>query len=289
MAIPGRLRRQVGTHALVDGIPFEMPVSTHGSQAFMAGFTIDADRAAALMPGKELHPYRLWGNRGLLLVTVVNYVNTTIGKYIEYSVGIACTHGERPAPPLLPALLRGRFDFGQYVVELPVSTEISVKGGKGIWGMPKYQASIDFLMDDRRVSSQYDLDGRLAVRADIARPKRSLFPLTIGAVNFCQFRGMLNKSSVNFEGKPYFALFPFARGSLTLGDQPRIAPLKQLNISKRPLMTIFYPDFGGALDDHSESWFLTADAAPEHKPEGLESVINLGLSQEWLPPPHREG
>jgi hypothetical protein len=108
-------------------------------------------------------------------------------------------------------------------------------------------------------------------------------------VNFCEFRGMLNKSSVYFEGKPYFALFPFARGSLTLGDQPRIAPLKQLNISKRPLMTVFYPDFGGALDDHSESWFLTSNEAPQRKPEGLESVINLGQGQEWLPPPRREG
>ena len=30
---------------------------------------------------------------------------------------------------------------GQYVWDLPVSTEISVKGGKGIWGTPKHQAT----------------------------------------------------------------------------------------------------------------------------------------------------
>ena len=73
MGIPKRLNRQSGRHALVDGIPFALPVNSQDSPALMAAFPIDADKAAALMPGNELHPFRLWGNTGVFLVTVIDY------------------------------------------------------------------------------------------------------------------------------------------------------------------------------------------------------------------------
>lgn len=291
MALPRRARRQQGSYARVDGIDFPMPIETRDSQAFLAAFTIDATRAAALLPGQELHPLRLWGDRGMLLVTVINYEQTDIGKYIEFSIGIACTRGERPAPRLLPLLRRGRYGFGQYVFDLPVSTEISVKGGKGIWGMPKHQAPLDFLVDERRISSQYDLDGQTAVRIDVARPRGRWLPLTLNAANYAHFRGMIMKSYVAFQGAPRFALVrPSA--TLEIGDHPRLAPLKSLDIGRRPLMTAFYPEFGGILDDHMESWFATwpePPASPEVGPpfEGLESVFHLGQSQEWPPSPRR--
>ena len=44
-----------------------------------------------------------------------------------------------------------------------MSTEVSVKGGKGIWGMPKHQASLDFVVNDDAVSSHYDVDGQLVL------------------------------------------------------------------------------------------------------------------------------
>ena len=51
------------------------------------------------------------------------------------------------------------------------------------------------------------------------------------------------------------------------------------------IAAIYLPSIHGILDDHIESWFLDYDQLPEKAPEGMESVINLGLSEEWLPPP----
>jgi hypothetical protein len=34
-----------------------------------------------------------------------------------------------------------------------------------------------------------------------------------------------------------------------------------------------------------ESWFLTFATPPLERPEGLESVVDLGLGREWLAPP----
>ena len=148
MGLPKRLTDQKGFFSLVDHIPYRMPIACHDTPALMAVFSINAEKAKSLIPGKDVHPYRLW-NKGLLVITVINYVDTVIGKYIEYSIAIACTKGKKPAPRFIPALDWEHFGLGQYVYDLPVSSEISVKGGKGIWGMPKHQANLDFIIGEK--------------------------------------------------------------------------------------------------------------------------------------------
>jgi len=285
MGIPRRVQRYTGRHALVDGIPFQLPVACQNSPALFAVFPIDAEKARALLPGNELHPFRLW-NKGLLVVTVIDYRETNIGKYIEYSIAIACTHGRKPAPRLLPGLFMKHYGTGQYVVDLPVSSEVSVKGGKGIWGMPKHQASLNYVITDEKVSSQYDLDGQLATYVEIERPAGARWPLRASAPNYCAFRGMLMKSYIHFRGKCGFKLFGGAKARFVVGDHPRVQPLKTLDIAPNPLVVAFIPSAVGTLDDYFENWFLTFADPPEVPPEGLESVANLGLGEDWLPPPN---
>jgi hypothetical protein len=287
MGLPARLQRETGGHALVDTIPFTLPVASHASPALLAAFSIDGAAAAALLPGAEVHPLVLPGGRAVLVVTVVDYRDTNIGRYVEFSVAIACTYGPRPAPPLVAALpLASKlYRTGQFVVDLPVSSEVSVKGGKGIWGMPKHQANLDFVIGRRTVSSQYDLDGQLCVRIEVDRPRFDRIPVSMGASNYCAFRGMLFKSDVYFQAHAGFNL-PFLRSArLEIGGHPRVAPLRGLDISERPLFSGFLPESRGTLDDHVESWFLYFDRAPDVAPEGMESVVSLGQRQEWLAPP----
>ena len=282
MTIPARIRRSAGRHALVDGIPFQLPVDSSETPALMAAFTIDADRAKEFLPGNEVHAARLPGGRGLLIITVVDYKTTDIGSYIEYSIAIACMRGSRPLPAQLAVLL-GR--AGQFVVDLPVSSEVSVKGGKGIWGMPKHQAQLDFEIGERKITSRYFLEGDLAVAIEVRRPRFCGIPVAAGASNYCQFRGMLMKSNIHFRGRGGFNL-PFTDAArLTISDHPRVARLKTLEVSRKPLFAAFFPDTRGTLDDHFESWFLSYEHPPSKAPEGLESVAGLGLSQEWLEPP----
>lgn len=283
--VPKRQRRLTGQRALVDGITFDMPVNSEDTPALMAAFPCDGDAVARMLPGSELHPVRLPGGKGLVVVTVVNYVTTDIGKYVEYSLAVACTHGRKPAPPLLPGLLRGHYGTGQFVVDLPVSSEISVKGGKGIWGMPKHQANLDFTVTDTHVSSQYEVDGHLAAYVEIERPRATRLPLRVGAANYCAFRGMLMKSFIYFEGEADVALGSRAKARLVLGDAPQVKALTELGIEDRPVFTAFLPRTAGVLDDHFEAWFLTSDDPSSGGGEPLESVVGLTTSEAWLDPP----
>jgi hypothetical protein len=61
--------------------------------------------------------------------------------------------------------------------------------------------------------------------------------------------------------------------------------LRDHEIDPKPLATCFIPEANGVLDDYFESWFLTFERPLQERPEGMESVVNLGQSQEWLEPP----
>jgi hypothetical protein len=111
----------------------------------------------------------------------------------------------------------------------------------------------------------------------------------IGAANFCQFRGMLMKSYIYFRGKVGFTFLKKGAAELIIGDHPRLAPLKSLNARPDPLFTAWLPDSNGVLDDYFESWFLSYSNPVATRPEGLESVAGLGLGEDWLAPPNRQG
>ncbi len=294
MSIPKRQTQQAGRHARVDGIPFVLPVNSEDSPALMAGFTCDGDAAQALLPGNELHALRLPNGRGMFIVTVIDYRTTDIGRYVEYSIALACTKGDKPRGLIRSVVRMKHAGTGQYVWDLPVSSLISVKGGKGIWGMPKHQANLDFRVDDHSMSSQYDLDGKLCMRITVDRPHGPKIPLSkVGAVNWCQFRGMLMKSSIYFTDRAEVAVGPFAKAKLLIGDHPRMDPLRTLDMSSKALFTACLPHSKGVLDDHFESWFITSPNAVEPGErwggDDLGSVFGLPNSTEWLDPPSAGG
>jgi hypothetical protein len=288
MGVPKRQERLRGRHAYVDGIRFVMPVDSRNSSAMMAAFPINWEKARALIPLGDVHPFRLW-DRGLLVVTVIDYRDTDIGAYIEYSLAIACTKGAAPAPRLLPGILMRFFGTGQYVFDLPVSTEISVKGGKGIWGMPKHRANLDYVSGKSWVSSQYDLDGRMVSRFDVRLPKSYWLPLNMGAANYCVFRGMMMKSLIYFRGKVGFHLMRPGSARLVLGDHPRADVIRGLEVDPNPIFSGYIPQVLGVLDDYFECWFVTPDTEPTAPiGEGLATTYPLGYGREWLTPPQRD-
>lgn len=287
MAVPRRQRRIEGRFGLVDGIGYTMPIDSWDAAAVIAAFPIDWDAARALLPPGDVHPFRLW-KRGLLIVTVIDYRQTDIGSYIEYSLAVACTHGARPAPRLLPAILQSAFGAGQYVQDLPVSTEVSVKGGRGIWGMPKHQANLDFLEGAQWISTQYDLDGQMVTRFDVRRPSAIIWPMDMGAINYCAFRGMIYRSYIYFRGKAGVHFLKRGSARLVLGDSPRADWIRALKPAAEPLFAAYLPSVKGVLDDYLESWFITPAVKPQGPIcEGLEMTYPLGYGQTRLPPPNR--
>lgn len=289
MTRPARQKELEGRHAYVDGIRYVMPVDSSRAASIIAAFPCNYEAAAALIPdGGYVQPFRLWNN-ALLIVTVIDYRETDIGSYIEYSIAIACTRGGRRPPRLLPALFQRAYGTGQFVIDLPVSTEVSVKGGRGIWGMPKHQANLDFAEGRVWVSAQYDLDDRMVGRFDVRVPSRYPLPLDMGAANYCQFRGMIMRSFIYFKGNAGVHLMKPGSARFILGDHPRAEKLLTLEHRPDPIFAAYIPDVRGLLDDYFDCWFVTPDERPDHPlGAGLEATYPLGYGQTRLSPPARD-
>ncbi len=96
---------------------------------------------------------------------------------------------------------------------------------------------------------------------------------------------MLMRSNISFRGRAGFNL-PWTRSArLQVGEHPRVQVLKRLGVCSRPLFCGYFPSTEGILDDHIDLWFLSLPTPPSVVPEGLESVVGLGQSQEWLAAP----
>jgi hypothetical protein len=152
-------------------------------------------------------------------------------------------------------------------------------------GNAETPANLGFNIRDDTVTVQYETDGHLAMAVQIRKPESFLVPLAMTVSGYSQFRGMLFKSYLHFEGHAGMFVRNAQSARLVLGDHPLMQPLKELQIESEPLLTAFIPAAHGALDDHLECWFLTDEKPPATTPQGMESVINLGLSQQWLPAP----
>jgi hypothetical protein len=81
---------------------------------------------------------------------------------------------------LLSALVLYSSGTGQSVLDLPVSTAVSVKGGEGISGMPKHRAHLDERKGLAWVSALYDLCGQMVSRFDVRRPRGFPLPRNMG-------------------------------------------------------------------------------------------------------------
>jgi hypothetical protein len=93
MRPPERIDAETGRYSQIDGIPFELPVASHHSPALMAAFSVDADKAAGLLPGHELHPPLLRGNRGVLIITVVDYTSTNTANMTWTDISLCAGAG----------------------------------------------------------------------------------------------------------------------------------------------------------------------------------------------------
>ncbi|MDH5732080.1 MAG: hypothetical protein OEZ58_24105, partial [Gammaproteobacteria bacterium] len=146
---------------------------------------------------------------------------------------------------------------------------------------------LNFLINEDTVSAQYDLDGELAVKVVIPKPKRYWVPINIGAINYCGFRGMLMASFIYFKTKLGFTLGRRNKkqAKLIVGNHPRVQWLKQIDVADAPFVTAFLPTFEGNLDDHFECWFISKENEITEIPEGLEHTYPLGYGEEWPPPP----
>lgn len=227
---------------------FDLPVLYYRDDAFALYFTADYEKVKAVMPSDRLHPVILPGNKAIVAICAFNYIDTSIGSYGEVAVALPAVFDKQMTAfsGLLAAIRESGYPgFGVVVMHLPVTRVEARDAGRGEWGYTKFLADMHFsispeTMECRMLEGEAPiLDLRLKRKGFYLRDKK---PLTTFSVR----NGDLIKTVIPQTATKRISLMP-GGSSLELGDHPVAESIRDLGISARPFMSVYFPERAGIL------------------------------------------
>ena len=119
-----------------------LPILYRDGSMLVAGYLIDIARAQAILGDLPFEPVLILG-RALVLLTVFEYRDTTIGSYNEFGIGILVQRaGTSPSLWRILHDIRKVEEVGLFVTNLPVTDQGAFTAGVELWGYPKYVTGI---------------------------------------------------------------------------------------------------------------------------------------------------
>jgi hypothetical protein len=115
---------------LTDGTECRLPIRYFDVQCLVATFLTRLDPAAELLKGSGLQAVSQEDGKGVVVLYFIEYRETDIGPYNEVGLTILARAPGDPIP-------------ANYVVNLPVTTEVASRAGREIWGYNKSVAAIE--------------------------------------------------------------------------------------------------------------------------------------------------
>jgi acetoacetate decarboxylase len=230
------------------GVKFDLPILYFRDDAFALFYTADPDKLKALLPSDRLFPVTLSKKKALFGVACFNYIDTTIGPYGEVGIVVPAMYADKKPPHLIPAI-RETYDprFGTVVLHLPVTTTAARDGGRSIWGYPKFVADMRFVITPEYMECRLSEGGKRILTARVARKgfvKRDYRPLS----SFTVKDKKLIQTTIPQVGTVRNAFFP--EGSfLDFGDHEIAAPIRELGLSAKPIMSRYYLERSGILPE----------------------------------------
>lgn len=160
--------------------PCAMPILYRDASLLGLFYRVPIARAAALLPaGGPFEVFPVFG-KGVVLLVVFEYRDTSVGPYGELGLAVLGKRaGTRPGLLRFMRDMKTQEDTGLYVVNLPVTTQAAFAAGVELWGYPKYVTGITSEFSESGVRSV--LAGELEITAGRGRG------LKTAGLPFCTF------------------------------------------------------------------------------------------------------
>ncbi|MBN1364197.1 MAG: acetoacetate decarboxylase family protein [Syntrophaceae bacterium] len=137
-------------------------------------YWIEFDRAAKKVSGTDFTACKFIHGKGAVMLTFFEYRQSEIGPYNEVSLAIVSYPKKNKQPAfIMPQLFMDakKWTMGAYVINLPVTTEIAMAGGKEIYNYPKFVTDISCKLRGKKFSGTvmdpdirkpiFSVDGRI--------------------------------------------------------------------------------------------------------------------------------
>ena len=222
-----------------------LPAIYRDGRVAAAVFPVSLTRARELVP-TELHPIELPRSRGLAVLCSFDYVDSTLGPYREFGVGIVVSSRRRFGSWQALDLISANPTTGAWLLALPVTSELACRGGVELFGYPKSVCSIDV---------QYSFNScSVIVEENPAQTIRMTLPLRWGPrfpvrrlVTYSRKSGHLLRVRVETEWR--VALCSGSGAQLELADAEHGLPqlIRRLELPRSPLFVLHGDRFRAIL------------------------------------------
>jgi hypothetical protein len=231
---------------------FDLPILYYRDDAFALYFTADYEKVKAAMPSDRLQPVILPGNKAIVAICAFNYIDTSIGPYGEVAVALPAVFDKQMTSfsGLLAAIRESGYPgFGVVVMHLPVTRVEARDAGRGEWGYTKFIADMHFSISPEYLECRM-LEGETPI-LDLRLKRKGFYlqdkkPLTTFSVR----NGDLIKTVIPQKATKRISLMP-GGSSLELGEHPVAESIRNLGISNRPFMSVYFPERAGILPSGS--------------------------------------
>lgn len=219
---------------LVDGRPVTIPVQVRSARMASASYLVPADAAQAVIADTGLRVDRRRGDRAMVALALIDYVDNDLGDYDEIALSFVVENPPGAAPP-------PKGGVATYIHRLPVSQPFTCEAGRGIWGFPKWVADLRVDVGEGGATGVLRADDGTEVlsvrirRGRIPLPSR---PLTMVCYSNGPDRTLLRTEWVTHNSGTRLR-FGGAGADVTLGSGHPIADeLRALGFPRGPLLTM---------------------------------------------------
>lgn len=210
-------------------------------------FMCSYEQALKVLSHPSMKPVRMPGGRAVVIFSCYEYKTVmNMQPYNEIAMTIPLLMDGGFDVPVLPLISKAFKNFGYHVFSMPVTSEENRIRGQKLWGIPKVTERIDIEQKDGfSTTVAHDADGKEYFRLKIPMQGSSQSFDETGHL-YSMREGEIVKAQTNFKGnfevnKHMGLLFNKGKKSdsplLTLGDSPRAAILKQLEIEESVFQT----------------------------------------------------
>ena len=201
-----------------------------------------------ILPDPRFVPAQVLPGIGALMLTALEYKDTDLGPYNEFSIGVALNSPDFmqiPCYNFARQAIRGSFD--SFILRLPVTTEIALRGGVDLYNFPKFIARIDFDEEDGWTSCDVSEDDEMICRVKgrkVPTPRSGMIKMISRTYQFQQPQSC----ELKMNAKQYAMVAGRGNAELVLGaSHPVAKELGGLLLTTTPLAYMYIPSMEAIL------------------------------------------
>jgi len=213
-------------------------------------YLISGSTAREIVDGQKLHPLILPGNRAVAVLSLFDFMASSIGPYRELSIGVLASPVRVSLRNVLSAL-KGSLSTGTWVIALPVSSPVACRGGIELFGYPKSLSCIDVHITNGICSYSVEEDGQELVSCHL--------PLGLGLripvrqlVTYSSLSGHLIETKIPVCWYPTLSSGRGVRMRLGATNHPLLQAIGRLGLPTEPTFLLHGGGFEATLN--AGSW-----------------------------------